>query len=78
MSKDLTKEYLNKILDSAIYFKKGNFPDMPLYNQKSIIDAFKAGAEWALANQWHNVKEDEENASSSIVSDFLKKNGFKY
>lgn len=42
-NKDLTKKYLGKILDSAIYFKKGNFPDMPLYNQKSIIDAFKAG-----------------------------------
>lgn len=42
-NKDLTKDYLDKVLDSAIYFKKGNFPDMPLYNQKSIIDAFEAG-----------------------------------
>lgn len=49
-NKDLTKEYLNKILDSAIYFKKGNFPDMPLYNQKSIIDAFNAGRESVVEN----------------------------
>lgn len=42
-NKDLTKDYLDKVLDSAIYFKKGNFPDMPLYNKKSIIDAFEAG-----------------------------------
>lgn len=50
-NKDLTKEYLNKILDSAIYFKKGNFPDMPLYiRQKSIIDAFNAGRESVLEN----------------------------
>ena len=23
-----------------------------------VQDAFKAGAEWALANQWHDVKEE--------------------
>lgn len=49
-NEDLTKEYLNKILDSAIYFKKGNLHDMPLYNQKSIIDAFNAGRESVVEN----------------------------
>lgn len=49
-NKDLTKDYLDKVLDSAIYFKKGNFPDMPLYNQKSIIDAFNAGRESVVEN----------------------------
>ena len=68
-NKDLTKEYLNKILDSAIYFKKGNFPDMPLYNQKSIIDAFNAGrddfiegAKWADEHPvkfWHKVADGD-------------------
>lgn len=61
-NKDLTKEYLNKILDSAIYFKKGNLPDMPLYNQKSIIDAFNAGRESVVENmpklKWAKVFED--------------------
>ena len=49
-NKDLAKNYLGKILESAIYFKKGNFPDMPLYNQKSIIDAFNAGRKSVVEN----------------------------
>lgn len=58
MGRKTAKDYLDKVLESAIYFKKGNFPDMPLYNQKSIIDAFNAGHESVVENipelEWKN------------------------
>lgn len=41
--KDLAEEYLDKVADSAIYFKNGKFPDMPLFQGKDIKDAFNAG-----------------------------------
>lgn len=50
MGRKTAKDYLDKVLESAIYFKKGNFPDMPLYNQKSIIDAFNTGRESVVEN----------------------------
>lgn len=43
--KDLVEEYLAKAKENAIYFKDGNFPNMPLYQEKDIEAAFNAGRE---------------------------------
>lgn len=43
--KDLTEEYLTKAKENAIYFKDGNFPNMPLYQENDIKAAFNAGRE---------------------------------
>ena len=43
--KDLAEKYLTKAQENAIYFKDGNFPNMPLYQEKDIKDAFNAGRE---------------------------------
>ena len=49
-NKNLAEEYLNKVADSAIYFKRGKFPDMPLFQEKDIKDAFNAGCASAVEN----------------------------
>ena len=43
--KDLAEEYLIKAKESAIYFKDGSFPNMPLYQENDIKAAFNAGRE---------------------------------
>lgn len=43
--KDLAEEYLTKAKENAIYFKDGNFPNMPLYQENDIKAAFNAGRE---------------------------------
>lgn len=43
--KDLAEEYLIKAKESAIYFKDGNFPNMPLYQENDIKAVFNAGRE---------------------------------
>lgn len=43
--KGLVEEYLAKAKENAIYFKDGNFPNMPLYQEKDIEAAFNAGRE---------------------------------
>ena len=43
--KDLAGEYLTKAQENAIYFKDGNFPNMPLYQENDIKAAFNAGRE---------------------------------
>ena len=48
--KDLAKEYLAKAKGNAIYFKDGNFPNMPLYQEKNIEAAFNAGRESTVEN----------------------------
>lgn len=42
---DLAKEYLNKVSGSALYFKDGNFPNMPLFRENDIKAAFNVGSE---------------------------------
>ena len=32
-----------------------------------VQDAFKAGAEWALANQWHDVKEELPKETENVL-----------
>lgn len=43
--KDLAEEYLIKAKENAIYFKDGNFPNMPLFQENDIKAAFNAGRE---------------------------------
>lgn len=60
--KDLAEAYLAKAKESAIYFKDGNFPDMPLYQENDIRAAFNAGRESVVENmpklKWAKVFED--------------------
>ena len=43
--KDLAEEYLTRVRENAIYFKDGNFPNMPLFQGNDIMAAFNAGRE---------------------------------
>ena len=48
--KDLAEEYAIKAQENAIYFKNGNFPNMPLYQGGDIKAAFNAGRESVVEN----------------------------
>lgn len=48
--KNLAEKYLTKAKGNAIYFKDGNFPNMPLYQEKDIEAAFNAGRESVVEN----------------------------
>lgn len=48
--KDLAEEYAIKAKENAIYFKNGNFPNMPLYQGGDIKAAFNAGRESVVEN----------------------------
>lgn len=42
-----------------------------LSSEMSVVqDAFKAGAEWALANQWHYVKEELPKETENVLGCF--------
>lgn len=66
--KDLAEEYLTKAKENAIYFKDGNFPDMPLYQENDIKAAFNAGRDSVVENilelEWRNLSYEEEYYSS--------------
>lgn len=69
--KDLADEYLNKVADSAIYFKNGKFPDMPLFQVKDIKDAFNAGRQSIINNlcrlEWEYLRILEPFGLTEIV-----------
>lgn len=48
--KDLAEAYLTKAKENAIYFKKGKFPNLPLYQENDIKAAFNAGRESVMDN----------------------------
>lgn len=48
--KDLAEEYLTRVKENAIYFKDGNFPNMPLFQGNDIMAAFNAGRESVVEN----------------------------
>ena len=58
--KDLAGEYLTKAQENAIYFKDGNFPNMPLYQEKDIKAAFNAGRESVMDSlpemEWKGIE----------------------
>lgn len=47
---DLAKEYLDKVSGSALYFKDGNFSNMPFFQENDIKAAFNAGRESIVEN----------------------------
>ena len=53
------KKYLDKVLGSALYFKEGKFPNMPLYQEKDIEAAFNAGRESVIESasklEWEEI-----------------------
>ena len=57
--KDLAEAYLAKAKENAIYFKDGNFPNMPLYQENDIKAAFNAGRESVLEDaselEWEDI-----------------------
>ena len=55
--KDLAKEYLTKAKENAIYFKDGNFPNMPLYQESDIKAAFNAGRESVAESAMESIPE---------------------
>ena len=60
--KDLAEAYLAKAQENAIYFKDGNFPNIPLYQENDIKAAFNAGRESVVENmpklKWSKAFED--------------------
>ena len=69
--KDLAEEYLAKAKENAIYFKDGNFPNMPLFQENDIKAAFNAGRESVVENipelQRKNLSTEEEYHSSCLL-----------
>lgn len=53
------KKYLDKVSGSALYFKNGKFPNMPLYQEKDIEAAFNAGRESVIESasklEWEEI-----------------------
>ena len=74
--KDLTEEYLIKAKENAIYFKDGNFPNMPLYQEKDIEAAFNAGRESCLENipklKWQRVYKDGPHLAVTVFNWFYR------
>ena len=60
--KDLAEEYLTNAKENTIYFKDGNFPNMPLFQENDIKDAFNAGRESVVENmpelKWNDFSDD--------------------
>lgn len=60
--KDLAGAYLIKAKENAIYFKDGNFPNMPLFQGNDIKAAFNAGRESVVESlpelKWKRVHKD--------------------
>jgi len=74
--KDLAEEYLAKAKENAIYFKNGNFPNMPLYQGGDIKAAFNAGRESVV----ENIPELEWAETTYNLEDYLisHNNGWNY
>lgn len=57
--KDLAEAYLAKAKENAIYFKDGNFPNMPLFQGNDIKAAFNAGRESVVEKaselEWEDI-----------------------
>ena len=67
--KDLAEKYLTEAKESAIYFKDGNFPNMPLYQENDIKAAFNAGRE-RVFNDFPKLLYNEDGDNSLAVDIF--------
>lgn len=81
--KDLAEEYLTKAKENAIYFKDGNFPNMPLYQENDIKAAFNAGRESVVENmpelEWKSeypYTADEARTPITVFHIFHNNDGF--
>ena len=74
--KDLAEEYLTKAKDNAIYFKDGNFPNMPLYQENDIKAAFNAGRESVAESlpelKWKRVYKDGPYLAVTVFNWFYR------
>jgi len=70
------KKYLDKVSGSALYFKDGKFPNMPLYQEKDIEAAFNAGRESVVENipelKWQRVYEDGPYLTVTVFNWFYR------
>lgn len=70
------KKYLDKVSGSALYFKDGKFPNMPLYQEKDIEAAFNAGRESVVENipelKWQRVYEDGPYLAVTVFNWFYR------
>lgn len=57
IQKDLAEEFLTKVKENAIYFKDGNFHNMPLYQESDIKAAFNAGRESVVESAMESIPE---------------------
>lgn len=79
----LAGEYLTKAQENAIYFKDGNFPNMPLYQENDLKAAFNAGRESVVENipdlKWeceYPYTADEARTPITIFHIFHNDDGF--
>lgn len=70
------KKYLDKVSGSALYFKEGKFPNMPLYQEKDIEAAFNAGRESVVENipelKWKRVHKDGPYLAVTVFNWFYR------
>ena len=70
------KKYLDKVSGSALYFKDGKFPNMPLYQEKDIEATFNAGRESVVENipelKWQRVYEDGPYLTVTVFNWFYR------
>ena len=76
IQKDLTEEYAIKVKENAIYFKDGNFSNMPLYQEKDIKAAFNAGRESVMESlpelKWRRVHKDGPYLAVTVFNWFYR------
>lgn len=74
--KDLAEEYAVKAQENAIYFKDGNFPNMPLYQGGDIKAAFDAGRESVVESlpelKWKRVHKDGPYLAVTVFNWFYR------
>lgn len=74
--KDLAGAYLAKAKENAIYFKDGDFPNMPLYQERDIEAAFNAGRESVVENmpklKWQRVCKDGPYLAVTVFNWFYR------
>jgi hypothetical protein len=70
------KKYLDKVSGSALYFKDGKFPNMPLYQEKDIEAAFNAGRESMVESlpklKWQRVHKDGPYLAVTVFNWFYR------
>jgi hypothetical protein len=70
------KKYLDKVSGSALYFKDGKFPNMPLFQGNDIKAAFNAGRESVTESlpelKWKRVYKDGPYLAVTVFNWFYR------